>query len=370
MGILVIALSPTPVKLANFYAANGISMPTDIFSMTLNASVGRRLVISLAAAAAALSLSVGVQAQAAKPSGTLVLYSSQPERDLKETLAAFNAQFPDVKVETYRSGTTEVINRLRTEIAAGAPKPDLLLIADAVSMETLKLEGRLMRMRNIDTSNIPAAFFDEQRTYIGTKLITTGIVYNTKSAFKPTSWADLQNPALKGQVVMPSPLYSGAAAITLGTWAATPDLGWKFIEALKANNAVAVRGNGAVLQQVASGEKMVGVLVDFMALSARAKGSPVEFVIPKEGLTFVTEPVAILNTAKNVPAAEAFVNFLVSAQGQEFSSTLGYVPLAKNVAPPKGYPAGSSYRFMKVVPADIVKSGESEKKRFGQVFGG
>ena len=42
-----------------------------------------------------------------------------------------------------------------------------------------------------------------------------------------------------------------------------------------------MRGNGAVLQQVASGEKMVGVLVDFMALNARAKGSPVEFVIPQ-----------------------------------------------------------------------------------------
>lgn len=330
----------------------------------------RRFILTLAAAASAFVLSGQALAQNANVSGPLVLYSSQPERDLKETLAAFNAQYPNVKVETFRSGTTEVINRLRTEIAAGAPRPDLLLIADAVSMEQLKSEGRLLRMRNVDTSAIPAAFFDEQRTYVGTKLITTGIVYNTKSKFKPASWADLQNPALKGQVVMPSPLYSGAAAISVSTWAASPDLGWKFIEGLKANNAVAVRGNGAVLQQVASGEKSVGVLVDFMALTAKAKGSPVEFVIPKEGLTFVTEPVAILNTAKNVPAAEAFVNFLISAKGQEFSTTLGYVPLAKGVAAPKGYPAGASYKFMKVVPGDIMKTTEDEKKRFGQVFGG
>jgi iron(III) transport system substrate-binding protein len=347
-------------------------MPNYLTAILSSGSSSRRIIFSLAAAAAssALCLPIAVLAQGQSVSGTLVLYSSQPERDLKETLAAFNQQYPNVKVETYRSGTTEVINRLRTEIAAGAPKPDLLLIADAVSMEALKAEGRLMRMRNIDTSGIPAAFFDEQRTYIGTKLITTGIVYNTKAAFKPTSWADLQNPALKGQVVMPSPLYSGAAAITVGAWASAPDLGWKYIEGLKANNAVAVRGNGAVLQQVASGEKMAGVLVDFMALSARAKGSPVEFVIPKEGLTFVTEPVAILNTAKNVPAAEAFVNFLISSKGQEFSTSLGYVPLAPNVAPPKGYPAGASYKFMKVAPANMVRTGEDEKKRFGQVFGG
>ena len=341
-----------------------------MFTIPLSTRVGHRFALTLAATAVVLSTPLAAHAQDKSVSGPLVLYSSQPERDLKETLAAFNAQYPNVKVETFRSGTTEVISRLRTEIAAGAPRPDLLLIADAVSMETLKLEGRLMRMRNIDTSAIPAAFFDAQRTYVGTKLITTGIVYNTQSKFKPTSWADLQSPELKGQVVMPSPLYSGAAAITVSSWSASPDLGWKFIEGLKVNNAVAVRGNGAVLQQVASGEKMVGVLVDFMALNAKAKGSPVEFVIPKEGLTFVTEPVAILNTAKNVPAAEAFVNFLISSKGQEFSTQLGYVPLAKNVAPPKGYPAGSSYRFMKVVPSEIVKTGEEEKKRFGQVFGG
>lgn len=313
---------------------------------------------------------LAVQAQTSSLSGPLVLYTSQPERDVKETLAAFNKRYPNVKVEVFRSGTTEVINRLRTEIVAGAPRPDVLLIADSVSMEALKRDGRLMRMRNLDTTGIPAAFFDPQRTYVGTKLITTGIVYNSKSSFKPASWADLLNPALKGHIVMPSPLYSGAAAITVSTWSKAPELGWKFIEGLKANNAVAVQGNGAVLQQVASGEKSVGILVDFMALNAKAKGSPVEFVIPREGLTFVTEPVAILNTAKNVASAEAFVNFLVSREGQEFSTTLGYLPLASNVPPPKGYPAGKSFRFMKIDADDILKTAEDDKKRFSTIFGG
>src|SRR5690606_28976541 len=112
------------------------------------------------------------------------------------------------------------------------------------------------------------------------------------------------------------------------------------------NGAVAVRGNGAVLQQVATGEKSVGILVDFMALNAKAKGSPVEFVIPKEGLTFVTEPVAVLKTAKNVPAAEAFVNFLLSQDGQKFSTTLGYVPILKGVKTPDGYPPAEQMKFM------------------------
>ena len=262
------------------------------------------------------------------------------------------------------------MNRLRTEFAAGAPRPDVLLIADAISMEALKAEGRLARMRHLDTVQIPSRYFDNERTYMGTKMISTGIVVNTRSAVRPSSWKDLLNPALKGQIVMPSPLYSGAAAITVGAWSRHPDLGWNFIEGLKANNAIAVRGNGAVLQQVATGEKMAGVLVDFMALNAKAKGSPVDFIVPREGLTFVTEPAAILNTARNVPAAEAFVAFLVSPEGQRFSTSLGYYPLLGSVTPPAGYPKVESLRFLPLDTAGMLKSAGDERKRFAGVFGG
>ena len=42
---------------------------------------------------------------------------------------------------------------------------------------------------------------------------------------------------------------------------------------------------------VASGEKLYGVVVDFVPIRAKAKGSPVEFVFPASGVSAVTEPV-------------------------------------------------------------------------------
>ena len=57
---------------------------------------------------------------------------------------------------------------------------------------------------------------------------------------------------------------------------------------------------------------MYGVIVDYLPIRESAKGSPVTFVFPKEGVSAVTEPVAILKTAKNVEAAKAFVDFLLS----------------------------------------------------------
>lgn len=331
--------------------------------------IQRRLL--LACAAAAISLPQFAIAQSTAVSGPLVLYTSQPDKDVKGTIAEFNKKYPDVKVEVFRSGTTEVLNKLRTEISAGAPQPDLILLADSVTMEALKKDGQLMPMKNADVSGIPGQFYDKDKYYIGTKVITTGIVVNTKAKFKPTSWKELLNPDLKNQIAMPSPLYSGAAAISLGAWLADPALGgWSYVEGLKSNGAIAVRGNGAVLQQVANGEKSAGILVDFMALNAKAKGSPVEFVIPKEGLTFVTEPVAMLKTAKHVAAAEAFVNFLLSADGQVFSTTLGYVPILKGVKPPAGYPAPEQMKFMPLDTGKILEGIEPNKKRFGDIFGG
>ena len=213
-----------------------------------------------------------------------MLYTSQPERDATQTVAAFKRVYPGVEVDVFRSGTTEVMGKLAAEFAAGAPKADVLLLADAASMEALKKDGRLLPyprgqgrgLRSRDRTT-------PTRTYFGSKLITTGIAVNTAAKSRPASWADLAKPEYKGQIAMPSPLYSGAAAIMLGTMtdAAGPRL--ELLREAQGGDAVAVRGNGAVLTAVANGEKTYGVLVDFMAFNAKAKGSPIDFIFPAEG---------------------------------------------------------------------------------------
>ena len=303
-------------------------------------------------------------------SGKLVLYTSQPDKLIAETVAAFNEGEPDVEVEIFRSGTTEVMSKLLAEISAGVPKPDVLLVADVVNMERLKTDGRLMAYEGADVSAFPADIYDPDRTYFGTKLITTGIVYNTAATERPASWADLTGPEFKGQVIMPSPLYSGAAAITLGSVTRHPDLGWKFYEDLVANDAIAVRGNGATLKAVAGGERAYGIVVDFMALNAKADGSPVDFVFPEEGVTAVTEPVAILSTAENVDAAKAFVDFLLSEKGQKLGVSQGFIPAMPGIGGPEWFPEGTEVNLMPIDAAGILTTTDDEKKRFEGMFGG
>jgi iron(III) transport system substrate-binding protein len=155
----------------------------------------------------------------------------------------------------------------------------------------------------------------------------------------------------------------------LGTMTERPDLGWSYFEKLKADDAVAVRGNGAVLTAVASGEKAYGVLVDFMAFNAKAKGSPVDFIFPTEGNPAVTEPVAILKTTQNPDAARAFVDFILSDDGQKLAASMGYIPARASVGMPSWYPAGVKIHLMPTNISNVVQSNTANLKRFAEIFG-
>src|SRR5260370_877979 len=191
-------------------------------------------------------------------SGKLTLYTSQPDKIAAETVAAFNKIEPAVQVETFRSGTTEVMNKLQAEIVAGDPRADVLFIADAVTMEQLKADNRLLA-------------------------------------------------------------FPEAAVV---------------------------------------------------ALPAKEKGSPVDFVFPREGVSAVTEPVAVLKTTKNPEAAKAFVTFILSKAGQELAAKQGFLPARKDVAPPPGFPAVGDLNIIPVDLKSAASQDEAMKKKFAALFGG
>lgn len=301
---------------------------------------------------------------------TLMLYTSQPEADASKTVEEFRKANPGVDVQVYRSGTSDILSKLAAEFAAGAPQPDVLFIADAVSMEILKKEGRLAAYKEANTAGFSPEAYDADKTYFGSKLITTGIAYNTGAEKKPKHWSDLADPSYKGMIVMPSPLYSGAAAYMLSGFAEKPDLGWGYFEKLKANDTIAVRGNGAVLKSVASGEKPYGILVDFMALNAKAKGSPIDFVFPDEGVPAVTEPVAILSTAKNPAAAKKFIDFILSDAGQKLALSQGYLPAKDSVGRPAWLPENAKIKIMPIEIKPVLGRIEDDKNKFSKLFGG
>ncbi|WP_316859509.1 ABC transporter substrate-binding protein [uncultured Cohaesibacter sp.] len=316
-------------------------------------------------------LSFAVAAFAATPvlAEELVLYTSQPNTDAQQTVDAFMAENPDIKVTWVRDGTTKIMAKLQAEIAANDIRPDVLLIADMVTLEGLKQQEQLQPYKAQAADSYDAALYDSEGYYYSTKLITTGIVYNTGVKDQPKSWKDLVAADKKGMIAMPSPLYSGAALIHLATLTGDANLGWDYYKALAANEARAQGGNGGTFKAVAAGEKPYGVVVDYLAIRSKAKGSPVEFVFPEEGVSYVTEPVAILKSAKNVDAAHKFVDFLLSGKGQDLVLSQGYIPAINGSKVPEGFPERSAIKLMAFDPAAALKNAEENKKRFADMFG-
>ncbi|MDX2484707.1 MAG: ABC transporter substrate-binding protein [Pseudodonghicola sp.] len=317
---------------------------------------------SLLAATLALALPTLASAE------TLTLYTSQPNADAQQTVDAFEAANPDITIEWVRDGTTKLMARVAAEIEAGQPQADVLLIADMVTLEGLAQDGKLAAYQSSEDAAYDASLYSADGYYHSTKLITTGIVYNTGADTVPTSWADLAKPEMANLVAMPSPLYSGAALIHLATLTGTPGLGWEYYEALAANNTRAEGGNGGTFKAVAAGEKPYGVLVDFLAIRAKANGSPVDFIIPEEGVSYVTEPVAIMAGTKHMDAAEKFVDFLLSEAGQDLVVDMGYIPARNGMDSPEGFPARGDITLMAFDPAKALADATANKERFAKVF--
>lgn len=326
---------------------------------------------SVLAPLAGLALLAGPALSQDAASGTITVYTSQPAEQMDLVVQAFNQDHPEVAVEVFRAGTTELMSKLQAEFAAGSTPADVVLIADAVAVTQLKEAGRLRPYPDAPVEGLPAGVVDPDMTFFGTKLITTGIVYNTDLvAEPPASWADLAEPAVASSLIMPSPLYSGAAVIHVGTMVQQPAFGWPYYEALAAGGAVAGQGNGTVIEAVARGEKAYGMIVEYMALNAAAEGSPVGFVFPEEGVSIITQPVAILEGTDNPEGAQAFVDWQLGRAAQEQSVAQGYFPILPDLALPAGYPAVDSLTVLPTDAAAILADDVANKQAFADLFGG
>jgi iron(III) transport system substrate-binding protein len=301
--------------------------------------------------------------------GTITLYTSEPVQDANLYKNAFEKEYPNVKVNIFSSGTTQVIAKLMAEKQAGNIKADVLLLADQPTFVQLKDQDMLLSYQSQEDSKIPSEFIDPDYDFVGTKALTTGIVYNTslvKTA--PADWSSLLDSTAKGKVIMPSPDFSGAAAYFAGVMSRTSGFGWDYFTSFKKNGVVVGSGNGSVLTAVENGQNAYGIIVDYMAVNASQKGSPVKFVYPTSGLPVITEPIGIVMSTQNKAGAEAFEDFVLSQAGQEAGVQMGYAPLRQGVTPPTGLKPGTDYKVLTVDPKTLADNRAQDIKKFDGIM--
>ena len=333
--------------------------------------------LGVLAMAGMMALATGCQAQTStltedttSLSGSLTVYTSQPEEDIQALVEGFNEIYPDVTVDIFRSGTEEVVSKVLAEKEVGSVLADVLLVSDATTFEALKAEDILESYESPELEGISEEYYDADHTYTGTKILTTGVVYNTDLVDgEVKGFADLTGEAAKDNVVMPSPLYSGAASYNLSVLTQTDGFGWDFYQALKDNNVAVEQGNGTVLQSVTDGTKAYGMIVDYMALRAKADGAKVEFVYPEEGSLVITEPIGMVKDCANSDQAKAFIDYILSEEGQTKTAEIGYSPIKEGVEAPEGFKKADEINAISVDIKKVVETKEADKEQFATMFG-
>lgn len=278
--------------------------------------------LSSAALAAALSLPFGA---AYALDGTLTIVTSYPPATTTTFQKAFEKKYPGVKVEMLKKKTTAGIKYLQETVANN--KSDMFWASAPDAFEVLKGDSLLVKY-DVKVKGIPEKvgsfpINDPDGYYKGFAASGYGIMWNTrylKAKKLPVAkeWADLKKPIYHGHVGMSAPSRSGTTHLTVETliqgmgW----DKGWAEWKAIAGNFKTITERSFGVPDGVNSGQFGLGVVIDFFGLSSKASGFPVDYVYPTV-TTLVPANIAIVKNAPNPAAAGAFIEFLMSTEGQE-----------------------------------------------------
>lgn len=255
---------------------------------------------------------------------TLTVYTALEADQLKAYQAAFEAEYPDVKIKWVRDSTGIVTAKLLAEKAA--PQADVVMGLAASSLLVLEKEGMLqayapkgvekLSKQYVDTANPPA--------WVGMDVWGATVCFNTVEAAKlglkkPETWKDLLKAEYKGKIVMPNPASSGTGYFDVSAWLTLwgEKDGWAFMDKLHDNIAQYTHSGSKPCKQAAAGEFPIGISFEYRAAKLKSEGAPIDLVFPKEGLGWDLEATGIVKGTKNLDAAKKLADWSASKQANE-----------------------------------------------------
>jgi iron(III) transport system substrate-binding protein len=282
---------------------------------------------------------------ASELSGDLVWWSNWTIEQTEAFIDAFNEVHPGVQIEYTRQDDAEMYDRFITESDAGTIDADIVIIGwDGFSREWAA-SGWLHPYQSPEADALPTELKAEDGTWHTYGSLLEGMCYNTERleelGLDPVEeWEDLADPQYQGEIVMQDILKigSGAHDLMIETrvyW--DDDERWEaFWTGYGANDVTFQASATEAQQQLVQGNFAVLGLcyLDFIQPSID-QGAPVVWV-PAEPVVTVGFTVNIPVDASNKENAEAFVDFILSEDGQAaVAEVVGQVPARPGAPFPK-----------------------------------
>jgi iron(III) transport system substrate-binding protein len=248
------------------------------------------------------------------------------------------------------------------DVFFGGGTPDFVRQAQAgrlVDSGVMRLHPEWFGPAAIPASYAGEDYRDPDGRWIGSALSAFGLVFNRDELARrglapPTQWADLQDPRYFGGVALADPTKSGSVAkafenviqqqMQARLAALTPDggatnprptgaaeatavaAGWldglHLLQVVAANARYFTDSAQKVPVDVAAGDCAAGMCIDFYgrqqaeAVERRAASDRVGYVSPVGGTVPSADPIGLLRGAPHRAAAVAFIEFVLSPEGQ------------------------------------------------------
>ncbi len=276
----------------------------------------------------------------AKREGKVVWYTTLAAEQNKQIAGAFEARYPGVRVETFRTGSSALAQRVLTEAKAKRH------IADAI--ETT-LPGLLTFRENQlllpYTSPHLTAFPEDAKERASKNLVLwthvresyIGFAYNKNflnAADVPKNFDGLVKPALRDNMGLSG---DDTGARIIGAMVKAKGDG--FVRKLKEQNIrMHMMAGSALTQLVAAGEIFASPSQFYSATNVAAKrGAPVAWV-PMDLVVANAGGAAVYANAPRPHSALLFADFLLSSEGQKLLEDLYFGSARKDYGFKRWYP--------------------------------
>lgn len=278
--------------------------------------------------------------KAADPNAIYVYTSLYPEV-IEAIRPAVDAQLaaaaPGMRVEWVQGGSSRLRRTLDAELTSRRGSPaHVLLTSDPSHYLALASAGQLVRYESPNAASLPAEARAPDHAWV-TARYSAMVIGVAAGRTRPAGFDDLRRRVREGGVSIGDPDFSGTNLVTVARLSERH--GWDFYESLKARRVVVAGSNSMVMERLETQTTDAGIVLLENLLAARAKGSKVDVVYPKDGAIVVPGPIALLPRAAESRGARAVYDAILSKDVQALLVEKGFLHAADpKAAPPEGAP--------------------------------
>ncbi len=244
----------------------------------------------------------------------LVVYTAHKEAIYKPIIREFEER-SGIWVDVVAGGTNEMLQQIASE--NGQSGADIMFGGGVDSLQAY--EAYFEPYVTAQDEKLDPAYASPDHAYTVFSKLPTVFVYNTKLVLPsgaPRTWQQLLEYQWEGNIAFADPEKSGSAYTALSILVQRLNREKTTEEAVAAftkNLAGDLSdGSNTIVEDVASGKKMIGITLEETALKKKAAGADIEMVYPRQATCAVPDGGAIIKGAAHRENAEKFMEFIVS----------------------------------------------------------